>query len=129
VRPPSFRSRFRLRTMIIFVGLSAILLTAEVGRQRRVEFRSMARGLTWIEGEARVQAEAASSCARYHRSMAAGGGLDPATAAEWTARAERLDRAADDWRRQAESMQRSKVAYEHAALSWLPVQPDLPEAK
>ncbi len=112
---------------MILVGLSAIILTAEVGRQRRVEFRGVARRLTWMEGEARIQAEAATSSAEYHRSTAGRGRLDPATAAEFKARAERLDRVADDWRRQAESLRRSKLAHEHAALSWLPVEPDPPE--
>jgi hypothetical protein len=129
VRPPSLRSRFRLRTMKIFVGVSAIVLTAEVGRQRRVEFRGVARRLTGMEGQARIQAEAATSSAKYHRSTAARGGLDPAMAAEFKARAERLDRVADDWRRQAESMRRSRVAHERAAVSWLPVEPNPPSSE
>jgi hypothetical protein len=112
--------------MMIFVGLSAIVLTAEVGRQRRAGFGVVARQLTWMEGEARIQAEGATGSAKYHRSTAARGGLDPATAAEFEARAERLDRLADDWRRQAESMRRSRVAYERAAISWLPVEPGPP---
>jgi hypothetical protein len=126
VRRFRLRLRLRLRTMMILIGLSTLVLTVELGRQRRVGFRGMARRLAAMEDQARHQAEGATSSAEYHRSTAARGGLDPATAAEFKARAERLVRMADDWRRQADSMRRSRVAHERAAVSWLPVDPDPP---
>ena len=125
MRLPSLGFRFRPGDlMMILVGAAAVMLTLELGRQRRIQFRGVARRLAIMEKEALVQAGGAASSAGYHRRMVAHGGFDPQTVKEWQARVESLDRVADDWRRQAESFRRSERAYEHAALSWLPVEPD-----
>jgi hypothetical protein len=116
--------RLRLRTILLLVALSALAMTLELARERRAEFRGVAKRLTWMENDARLQAEGASSSAAYHRHRVKRGGLDSSTAAEWLARADRLDATADDWRKQADSFRRSKEAFERAAKSlWLPADP------
>jgi hypothetical protein len=127
MRLSSLRFRFRLRTMMIVVGAAAAVLTLELGRERRESFRRAARALATLEEGARVQAAGAASSAGYHRGMVTHGGLDPQTVEDWTAGAEKFDRVVDDWKKQAESMRRSGLAYQHAAASWLPVEPDQPQ--
>jgi len=119
-----FRPRFRLRTILVLVGLAAFIMTLEAGRQRRLEFRAFAQRLSAMEEGARVQAEAAASSAAYHRHRVARGGLDAPTAADWLARADRLTATADDWRKQAESFARSRRSHERAAAHfWVMVEP------